>query len=64
MKTAGNNPLVKRQITACDTAIRWMTKRDSSVFKVMNEATLNTKYSEWGAVTMRDNRYVAYVSDR
>ncbi|MDR1631816.1 MAG: carboxypeptidase regulatory-like domain-containing protein [Dysgonamonadaceae bacterium] len=64
MKTVGNDPLVKRHITACDTAIRWMEKRDSSVFKVMNEATLNTKYSEWGAVTMRDNRYVAYVSDR
>lgn len=64
IKMAGNDPLVKRHITACDTAIHWMMKRDSSVFKVMNEATLNTKYSEWGAVTMRDNRYVVYVSDR
>jgi tetratricopeptide (TPR) repeat protein len=64
MNIVGNNPLVKRHIVACDTAMHWMTKRDSSVFKIKNEATLNTKYSEWGAVTMRDNRYITYVSDR
>ncbi|MDR1406181.1 MAG: carboxypeptidase regulatory-like domain-containing protein [Prevotellaceae bacterium] len=63
MKAGGNDPLVKRHITACDTAMSWMVKRDSSVFSVMNEFSLNTKYSEWGAVTMRDNRYLLYVSD-
>jgi tetratricopeptide (TPR) repeat protein len=63
LKIAGEDPLVKRLSIACDTSMLWMTKRDSTVFNVMNEASLNTKYSEWGAVVMRDNRYLLYISD-
>jgi tetratricopeptide (TPR) repeat protein len=63
LQMAGDDPLVKRLSIACDTSMLWMTKRDSTVFNVMNETSLNTKYSEWGAVVMRDNRNLLYISD-
>ncbi len=64
LSVAGQDPLVNRLITSCDTAMRWMIKRDSSVFEIREEKTLNTKYAEWGALLMKDGRNILYISDR
>ncbi len=60
----GTNPLVERLIASCDTAMRWAIKRDSSVFHVINENALNTKYGEYGATLLKDNKNIIYFSDR
>ncbi|MDR0728540.1 MAG: hypothetical protein LBF19_00225 [Prevotellaceae bacterium] len=63
-RDSGVDPVARRMMVACDTALSWMSQGKSARFAVENEAGLNTQYHEWGATPMKNGRSVVYISDR
>ncbi len=57
--TAGDIPLL---IATCDTAISWIAKKDSSVFKVSILPKVNSRYSDWGTEFL--NKNLIFTSNR
>lgn len=55
-----NPKLVSRWIQSCDSAVRWM--KDAATVEILNEKSLNSPQSEWGAVKNGTN--IVFASNR